>query len=259
MNLSGKKALVTGAGRGIGKGCALELARAGADLVINDRPGSEHLEQTKSDILKLGVSCHALPQDVFSRPGCEQLVADAIESSGQIDILVSNPAYSRRCEFLDYDPEVFEQTLQGTLLSGFHMSQLVARHMVERGGGGKMVFISSVQAEMPIARCVAYGAAKAGVNHMVRSIAVELACHKINVNAIEPGWIDTPGEHESFSEETIQEEGSRLPWGRMGTPQDIGQAATFLCSDQADYITGSILAVDGLFRYKDCRAEDAIQ
>ena len=259
IDLSGKTALVTGAGRGIGKGCALALASVGANLIINDRPDSPDLSATQQEVTAMGRECQSVPANVFTREGCEQLVNEAIAASGGIDILVSNPAFSRRCDFLEYDPEVFEQTLQGTLLSGFHMSQLVARHMVERDQGGKMVLISSVQGEMPIARCVAYGAAKAGLNHMVRSIAVELAKYKINVNAIEPGWIDTPGEHATFSEETIQREGERLPWGRLGTPLDIGQAATFLCSEQADYVTGSILAVDGLFRYKDCQAEDAIQ
>ena len=259
MDLSGKIALVTGAGRGIGQGCALELARSGADVVINDRPGSPDLEQAAEDIRALGRTCHAFPADVFSREGCEQLVNTVLSEVGRIDILVSNPAFSRRSPFLDYDPEVFEKTLQGTLTSGFHMSQLVARHMVERGGGGKIVFISSVQAEMPIGLCVAYGAAKAGLNHMMRSIAVELSPHRINVNAIEPGWIDTPGEHVPFSEETIAEEGRKLPWGRLGLPEDIGRAAAFLCSDDADYITGSVLPVDGCFRFKDCRVEQTVR
>ena len=97
--------------------------------------------------------------------------------------------------FLEYDPEEFEQTLAGTLTSGFHMSQLVARHLVKRNSPGKLVFISSVQAEMPIALSVAYGAAKAGLNHLVRPVPVELAAHRINANAIEPGWIATPGGH----------------------------------------------------------------
>jgi glucose 1-dehydrogenase len=123
------------------------------------------------------------------------------------------------------------------------------------------VFISSVQAEMPIALCAAYGAAKAGLNHMGRSIAVELAPHRINVNVIEPGWTDTPGEHATFGSDRVAEAGRQLPLGRMGTPEDIGRAATFLCSDDADYITGSVLAVDGLFRYKDCMVQhlDSVQ
>ncbi len=258
MNLTGKVALITGAGRGIGKGCAVQLARRGADIIINDRPGSPDLEATAAEIRSLGLICHAIEADVFSRSGCEQLLTAALAACPRIDILVSNPAYSRRCAFLDYPPEEFERTINGTLTSGFHMSQLVGRHMVARGGGGKIVFVSSVQAEMPISLCSAYGAAKAGLNHLTRSIAVELAPHRINVNAIEPGWIDTPGEHIAFSDETIASEGQRLPWGRLGLPEDIGNAAAFLVSDEADYITGTVLPVDGCFRFKDCRAESII-
>ncbi|MBW3540738.1 MAG: SDR family oxidoreductase [Planctomycetes bacterium] len=251
--LSGKIALVTGAGRGIGQGCALELARQGAAIIINDRPKSPDLEVTAGEIRSLGGQCLAVEADVFSRSGCEELVRTGLRDMQRIDILISNPAYSRRGTFLDYPADEFERTLNGTLTSGFHISQLVARHMVERGGGGKIVFISSVQAEMPLGLCTAYGAAKAGLNHMMRSIAVELSAHRINVNAIEPGWIDTPGEHATFGDEAIQAEGGRLPWGRLGLPEDIGRAAAFLASDAADYITGSVLPVDGCFRYKDCR------
>jgi glucose 1-dehydrogenase len=258
MDLTGKTALITGAGQGIGKGCALELARAGADIVINDRPGSPDLEPTAAEIRELGRVCHTVESDAFSRDGCEQILKAALEAAGQVDILVSNPAYSQRCAFLEYPAETFDKTIAGTLTAGFHMSQLVARHMVERGQGGKIVFISSVQAEMPIGLCVAYGAAKAGLNHMMRTIAVELSPHRINVNAIEPGWIDTPGEHVTFSEEAFEAEGRKLPWGRIGLPSDIGKAATFLSSAEADYITGSVLPVDGLFRFKDCRVEGLI-
>ena len=93
------------------------------------------------------------------------------------------------------------------------------------------------------------------LNHLCRTIAVELARHRINVNAIEPGWIDTPGERAVFGEEIIRSEGQKLPWGRIGTIEDVGRAAAFLCSDDADYITGAILRVDGLIVYKDCAAE----
>ena len=150
MDLTGKTALITGAGRGIGKGCALELARAGADIVINDRPGSPDLEATAAEVRELGRSCHSIESDAFSREGCEQILQAALSAAGQIDVLISNPAYSQRCAFLDYPAETFDKTIAGTLTAGFHMSQLVARHMVDRGQGGKIVFISSVQAEMPI-------------------------------------------------------------------------------------------------------------
>ncbi len=255
MRHSGKIALVTGAGRGIGKGCALALAHDGAELVLNDRPGSPDLSETAAAVRRLGRQCVAIEADVFHRSGCETLVAAAQEAFGRLDILVSNPSCNKRNDFLDYDPADFERVVQGVLTSGFHMSQLVARHMVQRAVGGKILFISSVHAPVPYARNVAYNAAKAGLNHLCRSIAVELARHRINVNAIEPGWIDTPGERAAFGDKVIETEGPKLPWGRMGTIDDIGKAASFLCSQDADYITGATLRVDGLIVYKDCTAE----
>lgn len=245
MKLSGKRAMVTGAARGIGRGCALELARAGADVVLNDRERTPAAEAVIAEIQALGREAVLVEGDAFERDSCTRLVARALDAFGRLDILVSNPAYSKRADFLDYDPEIFQKVLQGTLVGGFHMSQLVARHMVERGGGGKIVFISSIHARMPYARSAAYNAAKAGLNHMAFTIAAELAPHRINVNVIEPGWIDTPGEHETFGDDAILQAGPTLPWGRLGTPEDIGRAAVFLASDDADYVTGSALLVDG--------------
>jgi len=255
MTLEGKQALVTGAGRGIGKGCALELARKGADVVINDRPDSPDIAATVKEVEAMGRKCIPVESDVFSRAGCEDLVKKAIDAVGQIDILVSNPAASKRSNFLEYDPKDFDWVIQGALVSGFNMSQLVARHMVEKKICGKIVFISSVHAPMPYAQSVAYNAAKAGLNNMGKTIAVELVRHRINVNMIEPGWIDTPGEHKAFGVDMIESEGPKLPWGRIGTPQDIGRGAAFLASEEADYITGTVLRIDGAFVLKDCIRE----
>jgi len=254
MNVNKKIALVTGAGRGIGKGCALELARAGADLVINDRPECLDLAATADEIRALGRECTVVASDVFSREGCESLVSQAVDSVGRIDILVSNPARNVRCSFLEYDPKLFESIIADTLVSGFHMGQLVARHMVERNVKGKIIFISSVHAQMQFAENIAYGTAKAGLNHMACTIATELSQHRINVNVIEPGWVNTSGERAMLNEEDLLEEGKKLPWGRLGTAQDIGRAVVFLASDDADYITGAVLPVDGGFRMKDLRS-----
>jgi glucose 1-dehydrogenase len=172
-------------------------------------------------------------------------VERALQALGRIDILISNPALSRREDFLAYDPDVFMRVLQGTLVGGFHMSQLVARHMVQRGGGGKIVFISSVHANIPFTRSIAYNAGKAGLTHMAFTIAAELLPHRINVNVIEPGWIDTPGEHAAFGSAALAQAATEQPWGRLGTPADIGKAAVFLASDDADFITGHALVVDG--------------
>jgi len=251
MKLEGKTALITGAGRGIGKGCALALARHGAKVIINDRPDSPDLELAVAEIEAVGGEPIPIESDVFSREGCENLLRKTLLVVDSVDILVSNPALSVRQNFLDFDPDLFERIIQATMIGGFHMSQLVARHMVEQQKGGKIVFISSVHAEMPYRTAVAYNAAKAGLNHMAKTIARELVPHKINVNIIEPGWIDTDGERESFPEIDIEAQGATLPWQRLGTPADIGNAVAFLASDDADYITGTILRVDGGYIHKD--------
>lgn len=251
IDLSGKVALVTGGGRGIGKGSALVLASQGADIIVNDRPGSTDLASTATEIEALGVKAYPIGANVFERAGCQDLLSTALSRVGQIDILISNPARSSRAPFLEFDPADFESTIQATLTAGFHMSQLVARHMVENKIKGKIIFISSVHAENPYQTAVAYNAAKAGLNHMAKTIARELTTHQINVNVIEPGWIATPGEYESFGYDVVKEKGALLPWGRLGEPADIGHAVTFLASDAADYITGSILRVDGGFLHKD--------
>lgn len=245
MNLSGKIALVTGGARGIGKGCALALAQAGADVAINDREQNPEADATIAEIQKLGRRGILVAGDAFQQSSCQSIVDRTLAEFGRIDILVSNPAYSRRGTFLEYDPELWEKTLQGTLSGGFYMSQLVARHMVSRGGRGKMVFIASVHSRIAYINSVAYNAAKSGLVHMAKTIAAELLPHRINVNVIDPGWIDTPGEHATFGTANIAEAAPKTPWGRLGTPADIGNAAAFLCSDNADYITGASLLVDG--------------
>jgi glucose 1-dehydrogenase len=245
MKLLDKKVLVTGAGRGIGQGCALELARAGADIAVNDRERTSQAEMVVAEIQALGRQSVLIEGNVFERASCELVVEQAVDALGRIDIFVSNPAFQRRAEFLTFDPDTFAKVIQGTLVGGFYMSQLVARHMVERRGGGKIVFISSGHAHTPYASSVAYNAGKAGLNQLAFTIAAELYPHRINVNVIEPGWIDTPGEHEAFGDEFMTKAGIELPWGRFGIPEDIGKAVVFLVSDDAEYITGAALRVDG--------------
>ena len=253
MNLLNKTALVTGAGYGIGKGCALALANCGADLIINDHHESPNLQSTSNEIMTRGRKCTSIAANAFVQSDCQMLVQKALATAPQIDILVSNPATNVQAPYLKYDAADFEAVLQGTLTSGFYMSQLIAQHMIECGGGGKIVFISSVHAEMPYANNVAYNAAKAGLNHMARTIATEMAVHRINVNVIEPGWIETPGNRQMYDEETLKQIGAEVPWGRLGLPEDIGKAAAFLCSEDADYVTGTVLRVDGGSTLKHCR------
>lgn len=256
IRLDGQIALVTGAGCGIGKGCAIELAHCGADLILNDRPGSEEIHQTADEIEALGRRCWKIEADVFTADGCETLVRQAVEAAGAIDILISNPAYGKRCGFLNFPADEFDKVIDSTFKSGFRISQAVARQMVDDNIQGKILFISSVVGGMPFERNAPYGSAKAALNQLTRSLAVELFSHRINVNAIAPGWIDTPTERVTFTNEVIESRGPTLPWGRIGIPEDIGRAAAFLVSEAADYITGVVLPVDGGFRFKDMRADN---
>jgi glucose 1-dehydrogenase len=127
----------------------------------------------------------------------------------------------------------------------FHTCQFAARQMVAQGQGGKIVIISSIVSEQAFGGCESYNMSKSAINHFGEGLARELAAHRINVNVIRPGWIDTPGERQYFSEDDLQRAGARIPWGRLGTGRDIGRCAVYLSSDDADYVTGAHIRVDG--------------
>ena len=251
IELKGKVALISGSSRGIGRGCALEMARAGADIALNYRTHPDEAEAVAAEIRAMGRQALVVGADVADRSAVENLVDTTIEEFGHLDIAVCNAAYSKREPFLEMSIEGMQRTLDVTLWGVFHLAQASARKMVEQGRGGCLLFISSVHAFIPVPTSLAYNAAKAGLNHMGATIANELTPHHIRVNTIEPGWIDTPGERNYATEEEIREGGQKLPWGRMGSIEDIGRAATFLCSDAADYITGAVLRVDGGLWFRD--------
>jgi glucose 1-dehydrogenase len=225
----------------------VELARCGANVTVNYRRHAGEADEVVAEIEGLGRRAFPFQCDVSDRGQVERMVAATLERFGRVDILINNAYTSIRKPFLDLEPEDVEKTWAVTLWGVFHASQLCARQMVRQGQGGKIVNISSVHAFIPFPGSTSYNTAKAGINHMGHTIAAELIGHRINVNTIEPGWIDTPGERQYATEEEIQAEGKKLPWGRLGTIEDIGQAAAFLCSPAADYITGAVLRVDGGF------------
>ena len=242
---AGKVALVTGAARGIGRACALELARRGADIVINDVRHRGEAEAVAEEIRNMSRTAMVVQADVSDRPAMEAMVKQAVADFGRLDVLVANAGRNVRKPFLEMEPEDMQQTLAVTLWGTFHVSQFAARQMVRQGGGGAIVFISSVHAFLAIPNAAAYNAAKAGINHMGRTMAAELAPHAIRVNVIEPGWIDTPGERNWKPEEELLAAGRQLPFGRLGTPEEIAQGAAYLASEEASYVTGSILRIDG--------------
>ncbi|MEE2831910.1 MAG: glucose 1-dehydrogenase [Candidatus Latescibacterota bacterium] len=245
IDLTGKVALITGASRGIGRGCAEQMARCGADVAINYRSHGDEADEVADVVRSLGHRASTFGADVSDRAAVDAMVEGATKELGRVDIVVANAYYSRRQPFLDLDVDDVHRTLDVTLFGAFHVAQAGARQMVQQGEGGSILFISSVLSFLPMPTSMPYNAAKAGMNQMAMTIAVEMAEHRIRVNVIQPGWTDTPGERQFSSEEQLREGAKRLPWKRLGTPEDLGKAAAFLASDDADYITGATLKVDG--------------
>jgi glucose 1-dehydrogenase len=243
--LTGKVALVSGASRGIGKGCALALAEDGADVVVNYRSHPDDAAAVVGEIEAMGRRAIAYQADVSDRAAVEAMVGHAVERFGHLDVVIANAYRSIREPFLETSLDGLHQTLAVTLLGTFHICQLGARAMAARGQGGSIVIVASIHAEHAFAGSTAYNMAKFGVTGLGLTMANELAAHRIRVNILNPGWIDTPGERQYYTEDELREEGKKLPWGRLGLPREMGKVAAFLASDDASYVTGAILRADG--------------
>jgi glucose 1-dehydrogenase len=244
MSLAGKLAVVTGAGRGIGQAVAVELARSGADIAFCDLCSPEQAGETLEQVRSYGRKARFFRADVGNRDQMDSMFGNIVDSHGRIDILVNNAAANKRKPLVELSIEDVERVWSVALWGVFHCSQLAARQMT-RQRNGSIIVISSVHAVQPFPNNTAYNGAKAAVNHMARTWAAELVSQNIRVNVVEPGWTDTPGERSLYSEEEIQREGKKLPMGHLASARDIANAVRFLVSDEAAYITGSCLRVDG--------------
>jgi glucose 1-dehydrogenase len=249
VDLTGRVALITGGSRGIGRGCARVMAGAGADIVINYFSHGDDAESVAQEVREAGREALVVRGDVADRADVDKMVDAAVERFGRLDIAVCNSYYSKRQPFLDIEIPEMQRTMDVTFWGSFHTAQAAARQMVKQGNGGSLVFITSLYAVIPHAGSLPYNSAKAGVNHMAETIANEMAVHRIRANSIQPGWTDTPGERQYFTEEQMREAGKEIPWGRLATIDEIAQAATFLASDAAEYVTGASLRIDGGFSY----------
>jgi len=242
QTLSGQTALVSGAARGIGAAIAKALAAAGANVAVNDLrdPG-----ETVEAIRGMGRKSIALVGDVSDQQVVESMVAKCKEELGPVSILVSNAAYSDRELFYQANMDGFRKTIDVCMWGPFFLARAVANQMIENKVQGNMVFISSPHAYKAIPGATAYNMAKAALDQLARTAAVELSEFRIRVNIVHPGWTDTPGERKFFFEDELQQHGGNLPWGRLAKPEDIAHGVVFLCDPRSDYITGSTLSIDG--------------
>lgn len=249
VDLSGRVAVVTGGAVGIGYGIAARLAEAGAAVTIADADGESAAIAAK-ELRDRGFEANSVAGDIADAGDVAAMFARAEEYDQRIDILVNNAGIYPFVPALEETPATFERVLAVNLEGTFLCSQHAARLMIAKGGGGRIINITSVDALHPSSIGLAhYDASKHGVWGLTKNLALELAPHRIWVNAIAPGGIATPGATAAQSDaeaRLVQEQfAARVPMGRMGAPDDIGRAALFLASDLASYITGSQLVVDG--------------
>jgi len=241
FSLQGKVAIVTGSGRGIGKGIALAFAEAGADAVCVGRTLSA-IEATAAEARRAGHRALAIACDVTDSQQVESMVAQTVQEMGHVDILVNNAGGSTFCPAMKTSEKRWDAVVRLNLTAAFFCTKSVAKHMLEQKSGS-IINISSGDSQVPAPGMVAYAAAKAGINSMTKTLAWELAPH-VRVNCILPGAIETEGSGPVLAP-VIGKLLAGTPRKRMGTPRDIAMAAIFLASPAADFITGKKLEVDG--------------
>lgn len=245
MDLKGKSAIVTGARRGIGRGIALALAKAGANVAVSDIDKNE-CEKVVAEIERLGVKGIAIKADVSNSADVDAMVRQTVKKFGGIDIIVNNAGIYFSKPLLETTEKDWDRLIGINLKGVFLCTKAAVAEMVKQGRGGKVISISSIAGEVGFANSSAYCASKGGIINLTRELAIELAQHKINVNSIAPGVIETPMTA-GMLDDAKTKAGllASIPWGRIGKPEDIANAVVFLASPEADYITGATLAVDG--------------
>lgn len=251
--LTGQKALVTGANSGIGKGVAIALGQAGADVVVNYVDGDDAANAVVDEIKRSGVKAYAHQADVSSEDQVAAMFARMIQEFGTIDILVSNAGLQRDSAFPDMTMAQWNKVLSVNLTGQFLCGRAAVREFLRRGvvasvssAAGKIICMSSVHQEIPWGGHVNYATSKGGIKLMMESMAQELAPKRIRVNGIAPGAVRTPINTAAWdTKEAYDQLMTLVPYGRIGEPEDIARAAVWLASDQSDYVVGTTLFVDG--------------
>jgi len=246
FSLKGKKALVTGSSRGIGRGIALTLAKQGADVAINYRSRQAEAEAVAREITKMGRQALVIEADVSNLEDVARMFTKVKEEWGQLDILVNNAGILQFKPFAEISPADWDKMLAVNLRAQFFCAQEAVKLMKKQGRIVNIASISSGGMGVAYPQIAHYTTSKGGVVGLTEALAVELGPKGINVNAIAPGSIDTDMGGQGGADEKVQQALiNRLPKRRIGQPEDIGAAAAFLASDEADYITGVVLYVDG--------------
>ncbi|MEO3404858.1 SDR family oxidoreductase [Mucilaginibacter sp. CAU 1740] len=251
--LKGQAALVTGADSGIGKGVALSLAAAGAKLLVNYARNHDAAEEVVKQIQDNGGEAFAFQADVSHEEEVKQMFAAMYAKYQTIDILVNNAGLQKDSKFVDMSLDDWNKVISVNLTGQFLCAREAAREFIRRGvvesgskAAGKIICMSSVHEVIPWAGHVNYAASKGGIMMFMKSIAQELAPHKIRVNGIGPGAIQTPINKEAWdTPEALDKLLTLIPYNRIGQPEDIGKLAVWLASDESDYITGTTIFSDG--------------
>lgn len=241
--LNGKIAVVTGASRGIGKAIAMKFAQLGATVVINYNGSAQKAEEVKQSIIADGGRAVIKQCNVADYDACEAFIKEVIDQFGRIDILVNNAGITKDGLIMRMSEEDFTNVVDVNLKGTFHCIRFASRQMMKQRSG-RIINMSSVVGISGNAGQINYAASKAGVIGMTKSAAKELASRGITVNAIAPGYIETDMTN-VLSDKVKEETMKQIPLGRLGQTEDIAAAAAFLASDEAGYITGQVLAVDG--------------
>jgi NAD(P)-dependent dehydrogenase (short-subunit alcohol dehydrogenase family) len=238
-----KIAIVTGGGSGIGLAITEKFVRNGIRTIIIGRD-KKKLDDTKNS---LGPLCEPLCSDLTTLPAIPRLVADITQRFGQINILVNNAGINLKKEFIEVTDEEFFKIQLTNVSAAFALSREVVKTMLDKDTGGAVINISSMASQYGIPKVIAYSASKAAIEGMTRAMAVELSPKGIRINCIAPGFIATDMSAKALNNDPDRKQKvmSRTPMGHLGTPADIGDAALFLASDAARYITGVVLPVDG--------------
>jgi len=240
MKLLGKKAIVTGANKSIGKAIALAFAEEGADIVISYRSDEAGAAETVKAVKDTGRQSKSIYGDFIEVKEIEHFFQGALDFLGHVDILVNNAAGYDTSAFLDLSVEKFEYLFKAGVMAPMLLSQLVSKHMIQEKVAGKIINISAISGSRPYPNRVAHSTAKSALNMLTQSTALELAPYNIRVNAIAPGV--TPYDESTIYESSIIE---GIPLKRAGIPKDHANAAIYLASDDSSWVTGHILTVDG--------------